>query len=90
MRDDRLYMELFAPGLSEHWEAVKVASFYDDLVGCGHKCNGFYGSRDWLTVDPSEIPGISEEICETIAKAKTADIKLLEIIKQAIEILDKK
>jgi len=90
MRDDFLYKELFGPGLSEFWGTVKVISFWDDIAGAGHKFGAFYWNRDWLTVDHAEIPGISTEICEVIEKANQADIKLLEIINQAIEILDKK
>ena len=88
MRDEYLYKELFGPSLSAFWEEVKVISLFDDIVGAGNQINGFC-CRDWPNADPSKIREWSTEICETITKAKAADIKLLGIMKQAIKILNR-
>ena len=57
------------------------------IVNTGGKFGGF-ANRDWLTIDPSEIPGISTEICEDISKIKEADMKLLDLVNQVLEILE--
>jgi len=57
------------------------------ILNAGHKINEF-ANRDWLTIDLSEIPGISTKMCEVIEKIKEADMKLLEVINQAVEIFD--
>jgi len=59
------------------------------ILNNGHKFGGF-ANRDWLHVDPSEIPGICTGMCEVIEEIKKSDMRLLELINQAIEIFDNK
>jgi len=58
------------------------------ILNAGHYINGFR-NKDWLNINPSEMPGICTGMCEVIIKIKEADARLLELINQTIELLDK-
>jgi len=51
------------------------------ILNAGHYINGFR-NKDWLNIDPSEVPGICTGMCETIKQVKEADAGLLELINQ--------
>ena len=53
------------------------------ILNAGHKF-GVFTDRDWLNIDLSEIPGICTAVCEVIEEIKKADMRLLELINQAI------
>jgi hypothetical protein len=76
--------EMRNPKLSGLWEAIKSNSFY-----MGHGIENKIDRINWDTIKPSTFKGISREICEGIVKFKEADIKLLDYLNQAIEILKK-
>ena len=71
--------ELAASMNEQHWI----------ILNAGHKISEF-ANRDWLNIDPVQIPSLCTEICGLIANIKAADIKLLDLINQAIEVVDEK
>ena len=75
--------EMLDPKLSGLWESIKSNSFY-----MGHGIENKIDRINWETIRPATFRGISKEICEGILKFKEADIKLLDYLNQAIEILD--
>jgi hypothetical protein len=81
-----LQKELQNPDLIKIWNSL--VDEHDIILNAGHYINGFR-NRDWLNIDPSEIPGICVGMCGVIEKIKEADMKLLDKINQAIGILDK-
>jgi len=82
-----LHKELFNPAFIELWNSL--INEHDTVLDAGHYINGFR-NRDWLNIDPAEIPGICTGMCEVIEKVKDADMKMLEKMNRAIEIIDKK
>jgi len=56
------------------------------ILNAGHKI-GEFANRDWLNTDPVQIPSLCTEVCGLIANIKAADMKLLELVSQAIAIL---
>jgi len=89
LRRRDLYKELCIPVFAELWN--NIGDPHEPLLTAGHHMGGFvHWNKDWLTAAPSEVAASSAGICETITKAKEADIQLLEIINRAIAILDKK
>jgi hypothetical protein len=74
--------EMRDPKLSGLWEAIKANAFY-----MGHGIENKIDRINWETIKPTTFRGISKEICEGIVKFKEADIKLLDCLNQAIEIL---
>jgi hypothetical protein len=71
------------PALTEFWDGLNEQHWI--ILNAGHYINGFR-NRDWLTLDPSEIPEICAGMCEVIENVKKADARLLDLINQAIEI----
>jgi hypothetical protein len=83
-----LYKELSEPALLELWPEISAPHWV--ILDGGHKTGKLNGEQIWNIEDHSKIADLSTEICEELAKVKEADIKLLEIINQAIAVLDKK
>ena len=81
-----LHKELWDLDISELANSMNEQHWI--IVNTGGKFGGF-ASKDWLAVDSSELPGISTEICEDISKIKEADIMLLDLINQALELFEK-
>jgi len=57
------------------------------ILNAGHKVSELHGKLKQARFMPWRIRGLSAEICEEIGKVKQADIELLDLINQAIEIL---
>ena len=81
-----LHKELFSPALSEVWSGINETHWA--IVDAGHKTGKLNWEQIWLIDDPAKISALSTEICEAIVTARTADIEVLEIIKQAINVLN--
>jgi len=84
MRRHELFRELYDPALDALWG--EIGSHCCSIVDNGHTMGGFYRGTKW----PWQMRGISKEVCEAIAKIKQADIELLDLTNQAIEILSQK
>jgi len=82
-----LHKELFSPSLTKIWSKIDDTCWA--IVDAGHKTGKLGREQVWLIRETAELSALSAEICEEIVKAKEADIKTLEIINQAIEILEK-
>lgn len=85
MKKRELFREINAPIFNGFWNKINEPCSALN----GHKLDGFAGNKDWANVTSAEFPAIIKDICGTIQKYKEADTKLLEIINEAIEILDK-
>ena len=59
------------------------------LISVAHKLNTFPKEMKKNAEDSEKVIKMSKNICEYIRKAKKADIQILELVKQAIEILEK-
>ena len=81
-----LHRELFTPALSKLWGTINNTHWA--IVKAGHATGKLGMKKIWLINDPAKIAEISTEVCNAIAKAKAADVKLLKMIKQAIEVVD--
>jgi len=82
MRRHDLFKELYVPAFDALWG--EIGSLCCAIVDNGHTMGGFYRGMKW----PWQMRGISTEICEAIAKIKQADVELLDLVKQAIAILE--
>ncbi|MCL2641033.1 MAG: hypothetical protein FWD53_09335 [Phycisphaerales bacterium] len=82
-----LHKELFDPALSELWGEIHK---HWGIVDAGHKTGKLNREKIWEIDDPAKIAALSTEICEAVVKIKEADIQLLEIMKQAISVLEKR
>jgi hypothetical protein len=82
-----LHQEIWAiPGFAELSERLNEQHWI--ILNNGHKVGGFHNKAKKAVFAPWRIRGLSAKICETINEIKDADRKLLEIINQAIAILE--
>ena len=86
MPNHYLHMELTDPALSPLWDDIDDP--HGVILNAGHKTGILNRERIWEIEDPGRIAALSEEICDEIAKAMQADIRLLEIIDRALEIVE--
>lgn len=85
--DHYLHKELFRPDLAELWN--KIDGSHWAIVDAGHKTGMLNREQIWLIEDPAKLSAISIEVCQAITMAQEADRKMLELIKQAIELTDR-
>jgi len=82
-----LHKELFDPVLSELWGEFESQWV---LVDAGHITHRFRQEQIWNIEDLERIATMSADACDAVATAQKAEKEMLAVIKQAIEILDKK
>ena len=81
-----LHAELWNPDLVDLWNSVDAPHWV--ILNAGHRVGGFHGKLKKAAFISLRIRGMSAKICGTINELKDADRKLLEIIKQALAILE--
>jgi len=81
-----LHAELWNPALVGLWNSIDEPHWV--ILNAGHKTGKLKQKKIWWPVNKWKIPGLSKEICGEIVKCRQADMALLEIIKQAIAILE--
>jgi len=84
--DHYLHKELCNPALAELWNSIDKPHLV--ILEAGHKTGSLKWRKIWRAANKWKIPGLSRKICEEIEKAKRADMELLDIIEQAITILE--
>jgi hypothetical protein len=84
-RDCR-HEKMLNPALSKSWEMIKKQP--NGMPGGEGLALRTIGKINWDTIRASTFARISKKICEAIVKITEADINVLEIIDQAIEILE--
>ena len=80
--------EMKNPAFTEIWGKISDACYCIDAFG--HAVNYLNGQIDWSNIHFAVVPGLSATLCMILEKVKKLDMEILELIKQAIMILDNK
>jgi len=82
------FANMRVPGLSEIWEQLSACG--DTIAWLGHAITKLREKIDWSMDYESFYNGLYEMIFLAIRKVQESEAEILEKIKQAIEVLDKK
>ena len=86
--DHYLHNEFFDPKLADLWKQVTDDSHWA-IVDSGHVTGKLNREQIWLMDDDAKVAALGKEVCEKLAIAQKADMEVLDLIKQAIAVLDK-